>query len=190
MGGPGWIEGGAALRDGRRVRIRAVQAADEPAILKLLVSLSPESRRLRFFSSATDLGRAAHEAVDGRWPSMIGLVALAEPDDELVAHALAVPMDPARAEVAFEVADAYHGQGAGTLLLIRLAALAESHGIEQFVAEVLPENHDMLAVFHDAFPEHVTFEPGVVTVEVPTRAWRSARERFKPAGAEAGRATT
>lgn len=186
----GWIEGGASLRDGRFVRFRAVRADDEPAILRLLVALSPESRRLRFFSSATDLGRAAHEAVEGRRPGTLGLVALAEADDEVVAHALAVGIDATRAEVAFEVADAYHGQGLGTLLLIRLAALAEAHGIEHFVAEVLPENHDMLAVFRDAFPEHVAFEPGLVTVEVPTRAWRSARERFEPARAEAGRAAT
>ncbi len=50
-----WIERPVDLRCARRVRIRAVRADDEAAVLALLESLSLESRRRRFFSVAVSL---------------------------------------------------------------------------------------------------------------------------------------
>ena len=58
--------------------------------------------------------------------------------------------DPRRAEVAFAVADDLHGRGVGTRLLERLATHASAAGIDEFVAEVLPQNAAMLGVFDDA----------------------------------------
>ena len=55
--------------------------------------------------------------------------------------------DPKAAEVAFAVADEYQRRGIGTRLLEQLAALAGGLGIERFVAEVLPDNRQMLGVF-------------------------------------------
>ena len=46
--------------------------------------------------------------------------------------------DPAAAEVSFAVADELQGRGIGTRLLEQLAALAAAHGVERFVAQVLP----------------------------------------------------
>lgn len=174
-----WIERPVGLRDGRRVRIRAVRADDEAAVLRLLESLSLESRRLRFFSVGANLSQAARLASHSAWPEAVGLVALAA-DEVVVAHALAIRTNEREAEVAFEVADAYHGDGLATLLLIRLAALAEAHGITHFVADVLPENHPMLAVFHDAFPRRESHRSGIVDVRFPTRDWPQARARFDP----------
>ena len=48
--------------------------------------------------------------------------------------------DPASAEVAFTVADAYQGRGIATRLLEQLAALAAARGIERFVGEVMADN--------------------------------------------------
>jgi RimJ/RimL family protein N-acetyltransferase len=173
-----WIERDVALRDGRRVGLRAIRTGDEKALLQLLSGLSPESRRRRFFTGAANIAGAAHTEAAECWPKAIGLVATADGDGGLIAHAVAVRGDRHEAEVAFEVADEYHGQGLATLLLIRLAALADSHGITQFVADVLPENHAMLAVFHDAFPDHIARRPGVVKVRFPTSAWPIALARF------------
>ncbi len=53
----------------------------------------------------------------------------------------------AQAEVAFVVQDEYQGQGIGSALLALLAEAARSRGIDQFVAEVSPENGRMLACF-------------------------------------------
>ncbi|MGI8429331.1 MAG: GNAT family N-acetyltransferase [Solirubrobacteraceae bacterium] len=175
-----WIERPVELRDDRRVRIRAIRADDEAAVLALLESLSLESRRRRFFSVAINLPEAARVASHSAWPEAVGLIALADDDQALVAHALAIRTSEHEAEVAFEVADAYHGDGLATLLLIRLAALAEAHGITHFVADVLPENHPMLAVFQDAFPQHESHRSGIFDVRFPTHDWPRARARFEP----------
>jgi len=180
MGDLAWIERPVGLRDGRRVRIRAVRADDQAAVLTLLESLSLESRRRRFLSVAVNLPEAARLASRSAWPEAVGLVALTDEDETVVAHALAVRTNEREAEVAFEVADDYHGDGLATLLLIRLAALAEAHGITHFVADVLPENHPMLAVFHDAFPHRESHLSGIVDVRFPTGDWPQARARFDP----------
>ncbi|MDQ6820583.1 MAG: GNAT family N-acetyltransferase [Actinomycetota bacterium] len=177
-----WIEGPVGLRDGRQVRIRAVCADDEAAMLALLESLSLESRQRRFFSVAANLAEAARLASHSTWPEAVGLIALADDSRAVVAHALAIRCagNENEAEVAFEVAEAYHGDGLATLLLIRLAALAEAHGITHFVADVLPENHPMLAVFHHAFGGRASNRSGVVDIRFATCDWPQARARFDP----------
>jgi RimJ/RimL family protein N-acetyltransferase len=51
------------------------------------------------------------------------------------------------AEVAFAIADELQGRGIATRMLERLAALANVFGIEEFLAEVMPDNSAMLHVF-------------------------------------------
>jgi len=164
------------LRDGSQVTLRPATADDEPALRSFLAGLCLEARRLRFFSGAVDIGRAAHLVADtstGRF----GLVA----HDEmglLVAHALYIQLNDTRAEVAVEVADHLHDRGLGTILIERLGAVAEQHGITRFVAEVLPENRTMLEVFRAGFDAQIAYRNGVDRVEFPAAAWRAASERF------------
>lgn len=165
------------LRDGSTVLIRPVGADDERALLGFLGGLGASSQRLRFFTAAADLQRAAHwaAAIDGE---RYGLVALDE-RGAIVGHALYVRLeDPTRAEVAVEVADELHGQGLGTILVERLAAAAERRGVVRFVAEVLPENRAMLSVFRDGFDAHVVLHGGTDAVDFETSAWRLAQQRF------------
>lgn len=166
----------ALMRDGSNVTIRAASAWDEPALRSFLANLSPESRRLRFFTGAADISCAAHLAM-AVGAGHYGLMAHDEAGVP-IAHAIYVRLDQTRAEVAVEVADHLHGQGLGTLLIQRLAARAETHGITTFVAEVLPENHAMLDVFHNGFDAHWGFHEGIDRVEFPTAAWRLAAGRF------------
>ena len=176
----------ALLRDGSKVTIRAASAWDEPALRSFLANMSPESRRLRFFTGAADISCAAHLAM-AVGAGHYGLMAH-DQDGVPVAHAIYMRLDQTRAEVAVEVADHLHGQGLGTQLIQRLAARAETHGITTFVAEVLPENHAMLDVFHHGFDAHSSFREGIDRVEFPTAAWRLAQGRFVPnrAGTGAG----
>ena len=84
--------------------------------------------------------------------------------------------DPSLAEAAFAVADEHQKRGIGTRLLERLADRAGRVGIERFVAEVLPDNRNMLGVFEAAgFELTREFEGGEVEVEfpiAPTDAYR------------------
>jgi GNAT superfamily N-acetyltransferase len=171
------------LRDGSSVSISQATAEDEPELRSFLEGLCSEARRLRFFSGAADIASAAHltAIVDERH---VGLVAH-DGAGGLVGHAIYIQLDDARAEVAVEVADALHGCGLGTVLIERLAKIAEERGIERFVAEVLPDNHAMLDVFRDGFDAHLAFHYGVEAVELPTAAWRLVRKRFDAAAGQA-----
>ena len=87
--------------------------------------------------------------------------------------------EPARAEVAFAVADSLQGKGIGARLLDRLVAHAASFGIERFVAEVAAENRQMLDVFTGAgFDVKRTLDRGVVEVEFAITPTDAVRERL------------
>jgi acetate---CoA ligase (ADP-forming) len=164
------------LRDGSAVAIRPVTAMDEPELRSFLDGLGLGSRRLRFFTGAANMAFAAHLAA-ATDSAHCGLIAHDE-TGVLVGHAAYVKLDETRAEVAVEVADHVHGRGLGTILIERLAMLAEQGGITHFVATVLPENHAMLDVFREGFDAHVVFRDVVEAVEFPTSSWRAASERF------------
>ena len=150
---------------------------DEPALRSFLDGLCLEARRLRFFTGAADIAFAAR----------LGAVADAEhygliAHDEtgvLVGHATYVKLDETQAEVAVEVADHLHGRGLGTILMERLAVIAEQRGITHFVAEVLCDNRAMLDVFREGFDGRVVRHDGPEErVEFLTASWRLACERF------------
>jgi GNAT superfamily N-acetyltransferase len=165
------------LRDGSSVSVRASTAQDEPALLVLLSGLCLDARRLRFFTGAADVTYAAHLAAS-IGADRHGLIA----HDEAgltVGHATYVQLDRTHAEVALEVADRLHGCGLGTLLIERLAVVAEQRGITHFVAEVLCDNHTMLDVFREGFDARVVRHEGSEErVEFLTSAWRLAHARF------------
>lgn len=170
------------LRDGSCVTLRPATPGDEAALREFLEGLCLEARRLRFFSGAADIDVAAHWAV-AMGPERYGLIASDEETGAIVGHATYVQLEvprgePTRAEVAVEVADRLHGRGLGTILIERLARVAERRGIVTFTAEVMPENRAMLDVFHDGFDARLTFHEGLDSVQFPTAAWRTARERF------------
>ena len=165
------------LRDGSTLRLRPAVPADAEALVQFLLRLSPESRYLRFQGATTIDLRTVEPFVRAAWPESLALLAERVPD-EVVALASYVQLrDPHRAEVAFAVSDALQGRGVGTRLLERLAAHAADAGIEQFVAQVLPQNAAMLHVFADAgFETHRTLEGGVVEVRLelsPTTEYRA-----------------
>ncbi len=176
----------AKLRDGRAVTIREVEPSDEGAIEEFLSGLGLEARRLRFFTGGIDIARMAHTIAPAR-AGRLGLVSL-DSSGRVVGHAIAIELSDGRAEVALEVADELHGLGLGTILVERLAELAESRGISTLVAEVLPDNRAMLDVFRDGFDAHVKWSNGVDEVELPSSSWRLARGRYGsmfPGGGEA-----
>jgi GNAT superfamily N-acetyltransferase len=166
------------LRNGLVVSVRPVTPGDEPAIFDFLTGLCGGARRLRFFGSAVDLRREAHSGAAGDDPEHHGLVALAT-GRGIVGHAIYVRNPGSEgAEVVVEVADDLHHLGLATLLLIRLAQVAEEHQIPRFFAEVLAENRDMLAVFRDGLAAVTVAGRDEVDIEFPASRGRAARARF------------
>ncbi len=81
--------------------------------------------------------------------------------------------------MAFNISDHYQGKGIGSVLLEHLADIGRDDGLTSFEAEVLPQNHKMLAVFADAgYIVSRRVEDGVVQVHFdiePTEKSESVR---------------
>ena len=164
------------LRDGSTIHVRATVPADVEGVAAFLRDLSPDARWFRFLGGGLRVEHAARELV-GRGT---GLVAVAGPEETVVAHASFIPETRDRAELAVAVADAWQGQGIATLLLAHLAQLAEASGIATFVAWVHPSNRRMLQVFRDSgFPILVRSEPGVLKIELPSQLGQDTIDHFE-----------
>jgi acyl-CoA synthetase (NDP forming)/GNAT superfamily N-acetyltransferase len=169
-----------ALRDGGTVRVRPMEAADGNALRALLTGLSEDSRYLRFFTGGADMGRAAAGMIELDPRQGHGLVAVTGEPERVVAHAGYVRESADRAEVAFEVADDWHGRGIATVLLGHLSEQATADGVRTFTATVLPENRRMISVFRDSgFVVEVRSLPGELAIELPAELGEEARVRFE-----------
>jgi RimJ/RimL family protein N-acetyltransferase len=155
------------LRDGSTVLVRPVVADDAARVHAFLEALSVESLRLRFFGLPS-LDWATRWAVDVDYADRYALVATtSRAPPTIIAHAAYVRIDEKHAEVAFVVADVWQGHGIATIMLSRLATVAEDHGITAFTAEVLPYNNRMLAVFRESgFPVKLRTRSAVTDLEL------------------------
>ena len=155
------------LRDGRRVLLRPVVAADERPLLEFLEGLSLDSRYFRFFSLCPDLARMAHSSVPGTGDCRFGLVAVWPESDHILGHAGYWMIVPGRAEIALAVADAFRGCGLGAVLLRSLTEHALRHGLEILEADVLPENHAfMRLLMRSGWPLRTQVLQGVVLCQL------------------------
>ena len=170
------------LRTGGTLRLRPPVAGDTEAVLAFLRGLSERSVYRRFHGFPALRSETVEPFLDPDWRDRGGLIGTMSDDgrgEQVVALANYVRLrDPARAEVAFAVADALQGQGVGTRLLEQLAATAAAQGISTFVAEVMPDNAPMLRVFADAgFAVSRRIDGGTTEVRleiVPTDQYRAA----------------
>lgn len=157
-----------ALRDGRRVEIRAFRPDDRAGLLAAVERTSAQSLYRRFFGAKRDFSeqeRAFFLNVD--FVNHVALVAVVEEGGRavIVAGGRYFVERPGAAEVAFAVIDEYQGQGIGAALLRHLATTARDAGLKEFTAEVLPDNISMLKVFEKSGLKVSTKrEPGVVHV--------------------------
>ena len=169
------------LSDGGTVHVRPIRPSDAEAFRRFHGGLSAQSLYYRFFSPKPRLTEAEVErftTVD--MADRVALVAML--GDELIADARYDRWaGKDEAEVAFTVADEHQGRGLSTILLEHLAAIARTHGIARFTAEVLGENRAMLSVFARAgWPVSRAFDSGVVDVVfdiVPTPDYLNTVDR-------------
>jgi len=165
------------LRDGGTLRLRPPSRVDSDALVEFFTALSPESLYQRFHGALRVTPQIVESFLEPDWDERGSLAGTLGDDGRIVALASYARLrDPASAEVAFAVSDELQGRGVGTRLLEQLAAEAARHGIESFVAEVLPGNRAMLRVFEDAgFDVSRSLEDGEVEVRfriAPTEVYR------------------
>jgi acetyl coenzyme A synthetase (ADP forming)-like protein len=187
---PGHYACDVVLRNGSTLPLRPIRADDAEALLAFHQHLSSESLHLRFqYSGGTSLAVATRLAVVDYHDSF-GLVGECGGMICAAAHYYRHQRAPEKAEVAFAVADALRGQGVGTKLLERLAAIAREHGIRVFTAQVLGENQRMLDVFlQSGFDTRITREAGVANVELHIGATASFDARLADRNEQAAAAS-
>ncbi len=172
------VETEIVLRDGSTVHVRPATTDDVPRLRAFLAALSDESRWFRFFSAGVNLDAAARRAADS--DEGLSLLALRGDEGIVVGHGTYIRSSLGQAEVAFAVADEWHGHGIATVLIAHLAHAASAAGIDTFTATVLSENRRMVRVFHDSgFPVVSRREQGEIALEFPTSLSRDARRRFE-----------
>jgi ribosomal protein S18 acetylase RimI-like enzyme len=146
------------LRDGRPVEIRALRLQDKSEMLTAVERTSTQSLQRRFFvpkKGFSEQEMAFFLNID--FANHVALVAEIDEDGHpaIAGSGRYIVVRPGQAEIAFMVIDAYQGQGIGTILMRHLAALARSAGLNELIAEVLPENTAMLSIFRK-----FGFQPG------------------------------
>jgi GNAT superfamily N-acetyltransferase len=134
------------LRHGQQVEIRALRAIDEDGLKAAIARISSRSLYRRFFGPKrhfTEKETAYFMNVD--FVGHVALVAVA--DGRIIGGGRYIVVRPGIAELAFAVIDEYQGQGLGAALLRHLISLARAAGLTRFLADVMPDNNPMLAVF-------------------------------------------
>jgi GNAT superfamily N-acetyltransferase len=129
---------------------RTLRAGERRPVLEVFEGLSDRSKRLRFLGAKPRLlesdvrhfvdvgccGREAVVAIDPETGHSVGLARFVKDEGA------------PEAEVAFEVVDAWQGNGIGRELLNALAAKARRQGILRFRALTSHENRAAIALMH------------------------------------------
>ena len=157
-------EADVLLRDGHPVHLRPITPLDGDALRLFHDSLSGRTVYFRFFSAKPRLtDKDVHYFTEVDHHDRVALIALDA--GLMIGVGRFDALGDGTAEVAFVIRDDVQGLGLGSVLLEHLAAAARECGIHKFVAEVLPENHRMLATFREAgFEVHQHREEDVLAV--------------------------
>lgn len=140
------LEGEIVLRGGTRLPVRPIRPDDAPLLIRFFEGLSQRSRYQRFMQHLQELPPDLLERFTNvDYPRALGLVALDPQRREFVAVGRYAPTDdPANAEFALTVADAWQAKGIGRELLARLCDLARRAGYQALFGRVLDGNKEML----------------------------------------------
>lgn len=138
------------LRNGESLQIRALSPSDRTEMLAAVGRFSKETLYRRFFAPKRTFSEGEIEFfLNVDFNSHVALVAVLSDGGRqvIVGGGRYVVSQPGRAVVAFAVDDQHQKLGIATHLITHLIKIARAAALEEFVAEVLPENVPMLKVF-------------------------------------------
>ena len=151
MTGPRSYEAADRLKDGTPVVVRAIHPEDAAGVLAAFKSLDPQSVYTRFFTFKKGLSDAElAQITDVDFDRVVALVVTTPIGDEeklIGGGRYFSDIASASAELAFMTADDFHGRGIASLILKHLIRIGREQGVQRFEADVLAQNHAMLAVF-------------------------------------------
>ena len=138
------------LRNGASLQIRALRPGDRAEMLASVGRFSKETLYRRFFAPKRSFSEREIEFfLNVDFTSHVALAAVLSEGGRrvIVGGARYIVSQPGRAEVAFAIDDPHQKLGIATHLITHLIEIGRAAGLEEFVAEVLPENVPMLKVF-------------------------------------------
>ena len=137
-----------------RYCVREGGPADESKIRAFAAGLSAPTRYLRFFTAISPASPGLLRVLTGGTPGSDILV-ITDQHGAVVGHGMAADITAdgrPGVDLGLVIADAWQGQGLGTVLLELLAQRAASRGARALAVEVLPGNSRMLALFSRHWP--------------------------------------
>ena len=150
------------------VDTRPVRPDDGPLFCRLWDRLSPETVYRRFHAPLRSPPADAHRLVEVDHDLREALVAVVGGEVIGVARYDRSPADPATAEVAVVVEDAWQGVGVGRQLLGELADLAARRGVRRLTATVQMDNDRMVRLIRRLLPgARFTVDSGVYEIRGP-----------------------
>jgi acetyltransferase len=136
----------AMIGAGASLRIRPIRPEDESGLVELVAGMTPDDRRLRFFTQFKELPQAlAARFARVDYDREMALIATPM-DDNTVLGVARYAADAAlrQAEFALAVRSDWHHRGLGHLLMTRLIEAAKARGIGALYGDVLRENATMI----------------------------------------------
>lgn len=167
-----------SLRGDTRYIVRAIRPSDEPLVLDLLESLSPEEIRLRFFNFirhfSHDMAARITQVDYDREVSLV-VSPYDRPDALAGMGTLIADPDNVEAEFAILVHRDHTGVGLGRHLLDCLLRQASARGTEVVYGDVLAQNRPMLQLARSlGFKVKRSLDDASsVRVEIPSRDYKS-----------------
>ena len=163
------------MKDATAVTIRPIRPEDEPAMVRFHETLSERSVYLRYFHLMNLEQRTTHERLTRicfiDYDREMALVAehrspeTGEP--EILGVGRLTKIHGTReAEVAVLISDQWQGRGLGKELLARLLVVGADERLTRLVADVLPDNRDVMRILEKlGFSLEHDLEAGVVHAE-------------------------
>ncbi len=138
------------LRDGSRIRIRALTPADAASLLRFYSNLSVETSYLRFLNYRPSSSWVLEGLANVNFEDNVALGAFTE-EEELIGDArFSLDKKEGRAEIGIVIADEWQGKGLGLTMIQMLGYIALRMGIKTLYATVSPVNYLVMAALRSA----------------------------------------